>query len=77
MSICQNSEPQLVSLIPDNKRRLARTKIFKNSAYACKECIQILMTAHNMAFARRDRPLPSRQCGRAYHLWKWALQSDV
>jgi hypothetical protein len=30
----------------------------------CSKCIQILMMiAHNMAFATRDRPLFSRQCG--------------
>jgi predicted SprT family Zn-dependent metalloprotease len=54
-----------VSLIPDNEHRLAKMKIEKNSAYACKECIQILMIAHNMAFATRGKLLLSRQCGRA------------
>jgi hypothetical protein len=57
--------PQLVSLLPDNEHRLARMKIEKISACVFKDCIQILMIAHNMAFATRDRPLPSRQCGRA------------
>jgi hypothetical protein len=41
---------------------LARKKIGKNSACVLEECIQILMIAH-MAFATRDRPLLSRQCG--------------
>jgi hypothetical protein len=54
-----------VSLIPDIEHRLARMKIEKNSACAFKECTQILMIAHNMAFATIDRPLLSRQCGRA------------
>ncbi len=57
------SEPQLVPLLPDDEHRWARKKIGKNSACAFKECIQILMIAHNMAFATRDRPLLSRQCG--------------
>jgi hypothetical protein len=57
------SEPQLVPLLPDDEHHLARKKIGKNSACALEECVQILMIAHNMACATRDRALLSRQCG--------------
>jgi hypothetical protein len=55
--------PQIVPLFPDDEHCLARKKIGKNSACAFEECIQVLMIAHSMAFATRDRPLLSRQCG--------------
>jgi hypothetical protein len=54
-----------MSLIPDNEHCLARMKIEKRPACAFKESIQMLMIAHNMSFATRDRPLLHRQCGRA------------
>jgi hypothetical protein len=77
MSICQNSEPQLVSLIPGKEHRLARMKIENILLVHSERVFKYWCLPTTWHLQQETDHCSAGIVAELYHLWKCALQSDV